>query len=51
MKKLLLIIFLCVSLNANINQAVLGIIGSSDFNTHRNLINTIFKNQSYFYTS
>ena len=37
MKKLLLIIFLCVSLNANINQAVLGIIGSSDFNTHRNL--------------
>src|SRR5574344_2244918 len=51
MKKLLLIIFLCVSLNANINQAVLGIIGSSDFNTHRNLINTIFKNQSYFYTN
>ena len=51
MKKLLLIIFLCLSLNANINQAVLGIIGSSDFNTHRNLINTIFKNQSYFYTN
>ena len=25
MKKLLLIIFLCLSLNANINQAVLGI--------------------------
>ena len=51
MKKLLLIIFLCLSLNANINQAVLGIIGSSDFNTHRNLINTLFKNQSYFYTN
>lgn len=51
MKTLLLIIFLCLSLNANINQAVLGIIGSSDFNTHRNLINTLFKNQSYFYTN
>ena len=51
MKKLLLIIFLCLSLNANINQAVLGRIGSSDFNTHRNLINTLFKNQSYFYTN
>ncbi|AXK47957.1 hypothetical protein CRU87_02885 [Aliarcobacter trophiarum LMG 25534] len=51
MKKLLLIIFLCLSLNANINQAVIGLIGSSDFNTHRNLISSIFKNQSYFYTN
>ena len=47
-EKLLLIIFLCVSLNANINQAVLGIIGSSDFNTHRNLINTILKIKAIF---
>ena len=33
MKKLLEKCYLCVSLNADINQAVLGILGSSDYNT------------------
>ncbi|QKF74301.1 hypothetical protein AFAEC_2156 [Aliarcobacter faecis] len=50
MKKLLLSAVLCVSLNADINQAVLGILGSSDYNTHKNLINHIFKNEQDFYT-
>ncbi|WP_198304223.1 hypothetical protein [Arcobacter vandammei] len=51
MKKLLLSAILCASLNADINQAVLGILGSSDYNTHKNLINHIFKNEKDFYTN
>ncbi len=51
MKKLLLSAILCASLNADINQAVLGILGSSDYNTHKNLINHIFKNEQDFYTN
>lgn len=51
MKKLLVSAILCVSLNADINQAVLGILGSSDYNTHKNLINHIFKNEQDFYTN
>lgn len=51
MKKLLLSAILCASLNADINQAVLGILGSNDYNTHKNLINHIFKNEKDFYTN
>lgn len=51
MKKLLASAILCVSLNADINQAVLGILGASDYNTHKNLINHIFKNEQDFYTN
>lgn len=49
MKKLLLSAILCVTLNADINEAVLGILGPSDYNTHKNLINHIFKNEQDFY--
>ncbi len=52
MKKLLLkCYFICISLNANVNQAVLGILGPSEYNTHKNLINHIFKNDKDFYTN
>ena len=46
MKKLLLSAILCASLNANVNEAVLGILGPSEYNTHKNLINHIFKNSN-----
>lgn len=48
-KKFILIIALCVASNASINDAVENLIGSSDYNTHRNLINHIFKDSSSFY--
>ncbi|MCT7548021.1 hypothetical protein N5U18_05940 [Aliarcobacter butzleri] len=48
-KKLILIIALCVTSNASINDAVQNLLGASDYNTHRNLINHIFKNSSSFY--
>ncbi|QEZ90007.1 hypothetical protein [Aliarcobacter cibarius] len=51
MKKLLLSAILCASLNANVNEAVLGILGPSEYNTHKNLINHIFKNEKDFYTN
>jgi len=50
-KKVLLSIILCINLNANINQAVKGILGNVDYEAHKNLINHIFKNQSNFYTN
>ena len=46
LKKLFLIIALCVVSNANIDVAVQNMIGNSDYNTHRNLINHIFSNKS-----
>ncbi|WP_418187063.1 hypothetical protein [Aliarcobacter lanthieri] len=51
MKKILLSIALCLSLNADINQAVQGILGNSEYNTHRNLVNRLFQNQNEFYTN
>lgn len=51
MKNLLLSAVLCLSLSANINEAVLGIIGEEDYNTHKNLINHIFKEKNSFYTN
>lgn len=51
MKKLLLIIGLCVSSFANINVAIENMLGSADYNTHKNLINHIFNNKNSFYTN
>lgn len=51
LKKLFLIIALCVVSNANIDVAVQNMIGNSDYNTHRNLINHIFSNKSSYYTN
>lgn len=49
LKKLFLILTLCVVSNANINVAVQNMIGNSDYNTHKNLINHIFSNRSSYY--
>ena len=43
MKKIVMSAILCISLNANVNQAVENILGESEYNTHKNLINHIFK--------
>ena len=52
LKKLILIISSTVVLNANINTEVENIIGSSTYNTNRNLINYIFNgNSSTYYTN
>jgi len=51
-KKLLLSIVLCIGLNANnanINQAIKGILGDLEYETHKNLINHIFRTPSNFY--
>ncbi|RXI30910.1 hypothetical protein CP964_10650 [Arcobacter defluvii] len=49
MKKLILIITLYVASYAGLNETVLNMIGNADYNTHRNLINHIFRNTSNFY--
>lgn len=49
MKKILFTIILALSLKADVNQAIYNMIDSEDYNTHLNLINHIFKNQSNFY--
>lgn len=51
LKKLFFIIFSSLMLNANINVKVQNILGYSDYNTHKNLINYIFQNKSSFYTN
>ena len=38
---------ICKILNNNIRD----ILGTSDYNTHRNLINHLFKNQNSFYSN
>lgn len=48
-KKLILIISLYISSYASVNDAVLNLIGNADYNTHRNLINHIFRNSNNFY--
>ena len=50
-KKLILITAFSLFANANLNQSIQNILGSSDYNTHRNLINHLFKNQNSFYTN
>lgn len=46
-KKLILIITCTIALNANVNTQVRDILGSSAYNTHKNLINYIFNGASY----
>ncbi len=50
-KKIILIAVFCVFANANLDVRIQNILGSSDYNTHRNLINHVFKNQNAFYSS
>lgn len=50
-KKLILIIACSVALNANLNVNIKNIIGPSAYNTHKNLINYIFKNKNAYYTN
>lgn len=49
--KLILIITFSVVLNANLDLKIKNILGNSDYNTHRNLINYIFTNKSAYYDS
>ena len=51
LKKLFLIIALYVSSFANVNVAVENLLGTADYNTHKNLINHIFSNKNSFYTN
>jgi len=46
-KKLILIITCTIALNANVNSQVRDILGVSEYNTHQNLINYIFKDSLY----
>ncbi len=50
-RKLILIIALSIMANADLEEKIKNIIGDRDFNTHRNLINHIFKNESSFITN
>ena len=50
-KKFILITAFCVLANANLNQSIQNILGNSDYNTHRNLINHLFSNQNNFYSN
>lgn len=49
MKNLILLIACSVVLNANLNMKIENIIGSEEYNTHKNLINYVFQNQSSYY--
>ena len=49
-RKLILIITLSVLLSANLDMKVKDLLGNSDYNTHKNLINHIFSNEANFYT-
>lgn len=48
-KKLILIISLSAMLSANLDTKVRDLLGEADYNTHKNLINHIFSNESNFY--
>lgn len=48
-KKLILIIACSLALNANLNTKIENILGSSEYQTHQNLINFLFANQSTYY--
>ena len=50
-KNFILIAIICVFANANLNERIQNILGYSDYNTHRNLINHIFSNENAFYTN
>ena len=50
-RKLILIITFSVLLSANLDMKVKDLLGNSDYNTHKNLINHIFSNEANFYTN
>lgn len=50
-KKLILIISLSAMLSANLDTKIRDLLGEADYNTHKNLINHIFSNESNFYTN
>lgn len=50
-RKLILLITVSVMLSANLDMKVKDLLGNSDYNTHKNLINHIFSNEANFYTN
>ena len=50
-KKFILITSFCVLANANLDQSIQNILGNSDYNTHKNLINHLFNNENTFYSN
>ncbi|MDD2886311.1 MAG: hypothetical protein PHY66_00815 [Aliarcobacter sp.] len=50
-RKLILLVTLSVMLSANLDTKIKDLLGASDYNTHKNLINHIFSNEANFYTN
>ncbi len=50
-RKLILLVTLSVMLSANLDTKIKDLLGPSDYNTHKNLINHIFSNEDNFYTN
>ena len=50
-KKFILIATLSVFANADLNEKIQNLLGYSDYNTHKNLINHQFGNQNAYYTN
>ena len=50
-RKLILLVTLSVMLSANLDMKIKDLLGTSDYNTHKNLINHIFSNEDNFYTN
>lgn len=48
---MILLITVSVMLSANLDMKVKDLLGNSDYNTHKNLINHIFSNEANFYTN
>ena len=46
-----MIISLSAMLSANLDTKIRDLLGEADYNTHKNLINHIFSNESNFYTN
>ena len=50
-RKLILLVTLSVMLSANLDTKIKDLLGVSDYNTHKNLIDHIFSNEANFYTN
>ena len=50
-RKLILLVTVSVMVSANLDMKVKDLLGNSDYNTHKNLINHIFSNEANFYTN
>ena len=50
-RKLILIITFSVLLSANLDMKIKDLLGDAEYNTHKNLINHVFKNENNFYTN